>query len=175
MTAPLWVFQCVFSDPKGLIHGCWKSCPYSHWEHCCSMSSRRQQGKGRVGTKRSPTWSWDGPSRQGTPAVSVASAFWVQTKVLPQSHSLWQELPFENGLKSHCRVTFYFMNTTWEKKKSIHEMERQRILINSNTGAKAIMLRVLWSPPENERVWRKGATVLISVVLKTSEHQEMHQ
>lgn len=69
----------------------------------------------------------------------------VQTKVLPQKSQLLAG-PFENGLKSHCsHILFYehHQGRKEEKKNSIHEMERQRILINSIIGAKAIMLHVL--------------------------------
>lgn len=55
-------------------------------------------------------------------------------------------------------------------------MERQRIFINSIIRAKAIMLNVSWPPLEEwKRVQWKKAAVLISVILKTSEHWEMDQ
>lgn len=183
MTAPFWVFQCVFSDSKGLIHGCWKSFPHSHWEHCCSMWSRRQQGKGRVGTKCSCAWSWDGPSRQGTPAVHLASAFFgTDQSIAPESQLLAG--PFENGLKSHCSHILFYEHHQGrkEKKNSIHEMERQRILINSIIGAKAIMLHVLWSPPEKwewngkePRFWLVSFPKHLNIRKCTSNQQQYSQ
>lgn len=171
MTAPLWGLRCIFQTPndrstvgRSPVHtlSWWLSTPENIW---LSVWSRRRQG-GQL--------SQQGPARRQH--SEVASTVEMQTKVLPQNPNFWHQPTAWKWSKVPLqRHILFYECCQGKKKKSIHKMERQRILINSIIRAKAIMLHVSWSPPEKwKRVWWKKATVLISVILKTSEHRETH-
>ena len=139
-----------------------------------------RSGKGRVDSQAfshmESGWGWEVHPDMGTQKYMWLLQFKCRPKYCPQIASPDTGADHLKKVWSPTADSHFIWWTSSEEKKCIHEMERKSILINSIIRAKTITLHVSQPPPEKwKTVWWKKAAVLISVILKTSEHWEMHQ